>query len=256
MPQHWGPTPHVCRDRLGAVSVRSLGTPCLDDRDGAVALVPGLGAPGYLLRTVRTCARSGPVRVLDVPGFDDPAGLCCGAALEPLAEVVARWLAVVPPAPVVLAGHSTGAQVALRAALRVPERVRALVLLAPTFPRHLRRMGPLVGAFARTAVHESPGVVPTLLPSYVRAGPRRLLSCIRSAQTDAPEDVLPSVACPVVVMSGEHDALCPPAWSRHLAGRARQGRAVLVRGAHAFPHRHPAATAAVLTAARKRPTGK
>jgi pimeloyl-ACP methyl ester carboxylesterase len=204
--------------------------------------VPGLGAPGYLLRTLERCARSGPVRLQDVPGFGDPAGQACPETLGSLAGTVARWLAVVPRAPVVLAGHSTGAQVALHATVRAPERVRAHVLLAPTFPPHLRRMRPLLGALARTAVHEAPGAVPTVLPTYLKAGPRRLLTCVRSAQADAPEDVLPSVTCPVTVVAGEKDALCPPEWIHHLASRAAIGRALLVPGAHAFPHPHPAVT--------------
>ncbi|MFJ3441131.1 alpha/beta fold hydrolase [Streptomyces sp. NPDC086081] len=249
MPQ---PPPHlyVSRDRVGAAVVRSAGTRRQDGRDAPIVLVPGLGAPGYLLRTLEHCARSGPARLLDVPGFRDPSGQACPETLGPLAETVARWLAVVPQAPVVLAGHSTGAQVALHAAVRAPERVRALVLLSPTFPPHLRRMRPLLGALARTVVHEPPDVVPAVLPTYLKAGPRRLLACVRSAQADAPEDVLPSVACPVTVLAGERDALCPPDWAGHLARRAATGRALRAPGAHAFPHSHPAVTAEILAGAR------
>ncbi|PTH84373.1 hypothetical protein C9J60_31660 [Streptomyces sp. A244] len=106
----------------------------MDQRGAPVALVPGLGAPGYLLRTLERCARSGPALLLDVPGFGDPAGRACPETLGSPADTVARCLAVVPRAPVNLAGHSSGAQVALHATVRAPERVRALVLLVPTFP--------------------------------------------------------------------------------------------------------------------------
>lgn len=250
------PTPraaplHVTHDHVGPATVRGMGTPRLDERGVPVVLVPGLGAPGYLLRTLERCARSGPARVLDVPGFGDRSGPACPERVEAIAATVARWLTVVPGTPVVLAGHSTGAQVALHATARVPERVRALLLLAPTFPPRLRRMRPLVGAFARTAVHEVPGVVPTVLPSYLKAGPRRLLRYIRSAQADAPEDVLSSVTCPVTVVAGAHDALCPPEWAACLTHRAGRGRSVLVPGAHAFPHRYPAVTAALVAEAVK-----
>ncbi|MEV5440048.1 alpha/beta fold hydrolase [Streptomyces sp. NPDC052682] len=250
MPQHQTPPLRVCRDRAGSVSVRSLGTPRLGEREDPVILVPGLGAPGYLLRTLERCARSGPARLLDVPGFGDPSGPVCPERLEPLADTVARWLAAVPGKPVVLAGHSTGAQVALHAAVRVPERVRALVLLAPTFPPRLRRMRPLLAAFARTAVRESPGVVPAVLPSYLRAGPRRLLTCVRSAQADAPEEVVAAVGCPVTVAFGAGDALCPADWADDLAGRAGAGHAVRVPGAHAFPYPQPDVTARLLVRAR------
>ncbi|MFF8033624.1 alpha/beta fold hydrolase [Streptomyces sp. NPDC016626] len=250
MPQRRVSPLYVSHDRVGRATVRSLGTPRLDEPHAPVVLVPGLGAPGYLLRTLEHCARSGPARLLDVPGFGGPSGPVCPETLGALADTVARWLATVPPEPVVLAGHSTGAQAALHAAVRVPGRVRALVLLAPTFPPHLRRLRPLLGAFARTAVRDDPAVVPVVLPSYLKAGPRRLLNCIRSAQADAPEDVLPAVTCPVTVVSGEDDALCPPDWADRLTRRARSGRAVRVPGAHAFPHPHPAVTADLLASAR------
>ncbi|MDO0925730.1 alpha/beta hydrolase [Streptomyces sp. TG1A-8] len=250
MPRPEGPSVSPVHDRVGTTTlVRSAGTGRVDGPDGALVLVPGLGAPGYLLRTLERCARRGPVRVLDVPGFGDPAGPACSETLGALAGTVARWLVTVPRAPVVLAGHSTGAQVALHAAVRVPERVRALVLLAPTFPPRLRRTGPLVSAFLRTAVRESPSVVPTVLPSYLKAGPRRLVNCIRSAQADAPEDLLPAVTCPVTVVAGEDDALCPPEWIDLLARRAGRGRALVVPGAHSFPHRYPALTARLLAEA-------
>ncbi|MFE6409842.1 alpha/beta fold hydrolase [Streptomyces sp. NPDC057837] len=251
MPQR-PPLLYVSHGRVDAAVVRSAGTRATDRRGTAIVLVPGLGAPGYLLRTLAHCARSGPARLLDVPGFRDPGGPACPETLDALADTVARWLAVVPQGPVVLAGHSTGAQVALHAAVRAPGRVRSLVLLSPTFPPHLRRMRPLLGALARTAVHEAPDAVPAVLPSYLAAGPRRLLTCVRSAQRDAPEDALPSVACPVTVVAGEKDALCPPDWAGHLARRAG-GRALRVPGAHAFPHPHPAVTANVLTRARADP---
>ncbi|MEV3973077.1 alpha/beta hydrolase [Streptomyces sp. NPDC050698] len=240
---------YVNRDHVGSVVVRSAGTRRLEQPGTPVVMVPGLGAPGYLLRTLEQCARSGPVRLLDVPGFGAPGGPACPETVGSLADTVARWLAVVPRTPVVLTGHSTGAQVALHAAVRAPERVRALVLLSPTFPPHLRRMRPLLGALARTVVHEPPGVVPTVLPTYLKAGPRRLLNCVRSAQADAPEDVMPALNCPITVAAGEKDALCPPEWIHHLARRAASGHALLVPGAHAFPHPHPAATADLLTRA-------
>ncbi|MGV9251158.1 alpha/beta fold hydrolase [Streptomyces sp. NPDC003697] len=228
--------------------MRSFGAEGPGAAGRTVVLVPGLGAPGYLLRAARECARHSPVRLLDVPGFADPDGPACPATLGALALTVARWLAAAPDGPVVLAGHSTGAQVALHAAAQVPHRVDALVLLAPTFPPRLRRALPLAAAFARTAVHENPAVLPALLPHYAGAGAGRLVRYIRSAQADRPEDVLPSVTCPVVVAGGRHDALCPPAWLHHLARRAPRGRLVVTSGAHAFPHWYPTATAALLRA--------
>ncbi|MFD9319099.1 hypothetical protein ACFWDQ_15615 [Streptomyces sp. NPDC060053] len=66
-------------------------------------------------------------------------------------------------------------------------------MLAPTFPPRLRRALPLAAAFARTAVHENPAVLPAFVPHYAAAGAGagRLVRCVRSAQADRPENVLP-----------------------------------------------------------------
>lgn len=247
---HPAPVLYVRHEPAGPHAVRTLGAgrPGPDGRP--VVLVPGLGAPGYLLRAARCCAARGPVRLLDVPGFDDPRGPVRPAALHPLAATVAGWLVATDGPPVVLAGHSTGAQVALRAATLVPERVHALVLLAPTFPPALRRPLPLATAFARTARWESPAVLPTLLPSYARAGAGRLVRYLRSAQADAPEETLRTVSCPVTVAGGARDALAPPGWIHTLARRAPHGTPVVLPGAHAFPHADPHRTGRVLTRAR------
>ncbi|GGX66476.1 hypothetical protein GCM10010358_21170 [Streptomyces minutiscleroticus] len=239
----------VRRDRLGpGTTVRSVrvGT----GGGPQVVLLPGLGAVGYLMRTADACAaRGGTLRLLDVPGFGDRAAPPFPATIEALADVTADWLATVPEGPVVLAGHSTGAQIALHAALRVPDRVRALVLLGLTFPPAARDAGALLGAFTRTALHEAPSVLPHVLPYYARGGPRRLARLVRSAQRDAPERLLPAVSCATVVVGGRHDAIAPPAWIGHAARRAPRGRALVLPGAHSFPFTQPARTAEVLVRA-------
>ncbi|CAL9615976.1 hypothetical protein SUDANB15_05713 [Streptomyces sp. enrichment culture] len=58
------------------------------------------------------------------------------------------------------------------------------------------------------------------------------------------------MTCPVTVVAGEDDALCPPDRTDHLAHRARSGRAVRAPGAHAFPRPHPAVTPDLLLLAR------
>ncbi|GAA2267678.1 hypothetical protein GCM10010145_47690 [Streptomyces ruber] len=205
-------------ERVGAATVRSLqvGTGAGTGAGGGpqVVLLPGLGALGYLLRTAGACAaRGSTVRLLDLPGYGGGAGPSFPATIEALADVTADWLRTVPGRPVVLAGHSTGAQMALHAALRVPDRVQALVLLGPTFPPSLRSAGALLGAFARTALCEAPSVLPHVLPYYARGGPRRLGRLVRSAQRDAPERLLSSVSCDTFVVGGRHDAIAPPAAS-------------------------------------------
>ncbi|KDN22501.1 alpha/beta fold hydrolase [Amycolatopsis rifamycinica] len=224
----------------GPLRVLSAGT----GRPGRppVVLLPGLGAPGYLVDTLHGCAAVTRAHLLDVPGFGRPGPLACAPDIDAIAGTVAGWL----DRPSVLFGHSTAAQVALRVAVRRPDLVRALVLAGPTFPPELRRLGPLAAAFLADVVHESPSALPGTVPHYLRAGPRRLLRMIRSAQRDAPERAMPLLRCPVLVVRGRRDTLSPEPWARSLAAAAR-GEFVTVPGAHTFPARAGGATSALIT---------
>jgi pimeloyl-ACP methyl ester carboxylesterase len=225
--------------------VRSLvvGTP----RPGLpeLVVVPGLGALGYLLPTVRTCAGWTRVHLLDLPGFGHRLTARLPATVERTAAAAAAWLAGVPKAPVLLVGHSTGAQAALRAALARPDDVLGLVMAGATFPPEARRLPALLRQVAATAPHELPGEVPAVLPYYLR-GARGLPALLRSALADRPEDAVPGLGVPLVVLRGRRDGVCPALWAQALAAAAPSGRVRVVPGAHNAPYSEPALTAAAL----------
>jgi pimeloyl-ACP methyl ester carboxylesterase len=116
-----------------------------------VVLLPGLGAVGYLLDVLHATAAWTRVSLLDLPGFGRPETADCPVDLDALAAATA---AVLPRRPAVLLGHSTGAQVALRAALSTPEHVAALVLVGPTFEPASRQLPRLIARHLRTSAHE------------------------------------------------------------------------------------------------------
>ena len=211
--------------------MRSLvaGTP----RDGVpeLVVVPGLGALGYLVPTVRACAAWTRVHLLDLPGFGSRRTAHLPADVASVAATVSAWLSAAGLAPVTLLGHSTGAQAALRAGVQSPELLARLVLAGATFAPRDRALGPLVRDVGRTLLHERPGELPAVLPYYLR-GAGRLPALLRSSLADRPEDRVGDVRPPVLVLHGRHDRLCPPAWAGALAQGARKGRAVVLPGAH------------------------
>ncbi|SFW70595.1 Pimeloyl-ACP methyl ester carboxylesterase [Amycolatopsis australiensis] len=217
-----------------------------------VVLLPGLGAPGYLVDTLHGCAASAPSYLLDVPGFGERGPLVCEPELSAMTDVVTGWLSDALDRPAVLFGHSTAAQIVLAVAVRRPELAEALVLAGPTFPPRLRRLGPLALAFLRDVVHESPAALPGTVPAYLRAGPARLLRFIRSAQRDEPERLMPQVRCPVRVVRGRHDTISPSGWAQSLADAAPRGSLVTVPGPHTFPATSGGLTARLITAAGDR----
>ncbi|MGC7098142.1 alpha/beta fold hydrolase [Amycolatopsis lurida] len=244
-------TPHEVRwDEVEGRRVRTLCAGPAGAGRPPVVLVPGLGALGYLVDTLHGCSAWTRTTMLDVPGFGHRRPRPCAPVLEEVAELITGWLRAVCHRPVVLFGHSTGAQAALRAATAAPDLVTALVVAGPTFPPSLRSMGPLARAFGRNSKHEPAGLLPVTVPYYARGGPRALARYLRSAQDDRPEDSITSVTCPVTVVRGRRDAFCPAAWAGDLAESAPDGRLVTVPGAHTFPFGRGGLTASIVARAQ------
>ena len=213
-----------------------------------LVVVPGLGALGYLVPLVRACGQWTRVSLLDLPGFGDRLTARLPADLAAVSATLAAWLDQVPDAPVVLLGHSTGAQVALHAARRRPDRVRRLVLAGATFPPQARRWAPLVGRVLATLPSEQAGELPAVLPYYAR-GRGRVLDLLRSCMAEAPSS---RGLDPPVVLRGEHDRLSPPGWATHLAAG---GPVVELPGGHNTVWTSPGpASDALRAAAHGRPT--
>ena len=210
-----------------------------------IVVVPGLGALGYLLPTVRACSAWTRVHVLDVPGFGHRRTAHLPADLPSVAGAVHAWLQAHDLGPVLLVGHSTGAQAALKAARAAPERVDRLVLAGATFAPRARSVPALLRDVGRTVVHERPGELAAVLPYYLR-GARGLPVLLRSALADRPEDEVGAVDAPVLVLRGSRDALCPAQWAQALAERAADGRCAVLPGAHNVPWTCPTGTAQAL----------
>jgi pimeloyl-ACP methyl ester carboxylesterase len=217
--------------------VRSLVSGAVRPGVPEVVLVPGLGAPGYMVQLLHACGAWTRAHLLDLPGFGSPRTAGYPPELDLVTPVAAGCLAEMA-GPVLLAGHSTGAQLALRAAVAAPQRVAALALLDVTFEPSVRGAPLRLVPQLRTYLRERPGELVVTVPAFVRAG-RRLPRYVRSALADEPERHVAGVTVPVLVLRGMHDALCPPAWAAELARRAPQGRLVTVPGAHNVTYTHP-----------------
>ncbi|MGK5551432.1 alpha/beta fold hydrolase [Actinomadura kijaniata] len=218
-----------------------------------MVIVPGLGALGYLMDMLSGCAGWTRSFLLDVPGFGHRPPRPCPAEIGSMAGTVAAWLEVVAEdEPVVLVGHSTGAQVVLQVAARRSERVQALVLMGPTFPPEQRRVLGLLRGCVGALRRESPRLLPVTVPYYVRGGYRQMARLLRSAWRDAPERTIANVSCPVLLVRGERDVFAPQAWVDQLAATAPDGRSVTVPGAHNFPFRRGELAGALVAQAARR----
>lgn len=160
----------------------------------------------------------------------------------------------------VLLGHSASCQVVAHAATLAPHRVVGLVLVGPTTDPRAATWPRLAGRWLRTASHERPSQVPFLVRSYARIGLGWMGRAMDAARHEDVRADVREVRCPVLVVRGRHDRICPDDWARHLASLGPQGsRAVtLPRGGHMVPltHGDDVATAVVGWLADLRRSGR
>lgn len=172
---------------------------------------------------------------------------CCGAALhfplfdsgsrldslDQLTDYAAGFIASLDAKQVVLAGNSLGGHVALRLALRLPQRVAGLVLAGSSGLAE-RTFGTVPGLYpSREWIAErvrevfyDPACISTALIDevsqvlYSRRSLRRLVNLFVSARRDNMESQLGAVRCPALLVWGRQDVVTP-------AEAARQFHALL-----------------------------
>jgi pimeloyl-ACP methyl ester carboxylesterase len=215
------PTPLVLVPGLG------LGPEAWAPTRAALAGLPGDlpgGPPGGLPGEVRT-----------LPGFGVPAPRDLDLRPAALADRLLASLGDLA-GPVVLVGHSSSSQLCVAAAVAAPERVTGLVLVGPTTDPRAATWPRMAARWVGTAVHEDPRQVPALLAQYSRTGLGSMRRGLAAAMRDRVDLALARVDCPVLVLRGPHDRICPSDWATALAATARDGAArTLASGAHMVP---------------------
>lgn len=210
-------------------------------------------------------------------GRSAPAGLEANAA----AAVEALDRAQIPQAVVV--GHSLGGAVAAWTAAAHPERVAALVLLAPAantdslVPLDRLLATPVVGDLLSAAsLAAAGGALATAAGRRLLGGvlgvnasglgawsgtllnPRSWRSFVfeqRALLRDLPrlEDQLGAISAATTIVAGTADRIVPMESARRLAAQISGARLVELRGAHHLLHQHRAAEVAQIIVAAAEP---
>lgn len=234
----------------GRLRSRTLG----ETRPGVppVVLVMGMAVSDYLLPAAASLAAWTRVHLVELPGLagsGEPRGPMDAYAH---AEAVVAWLDANVAGPVVMAGHSSGTQVAAGVAARRPERAVGLVLGGPTVDPVHRSMPRVVRAWTRDSRYPMPGLRTLHLPQWRRAGLRRILAMTR-AYLRGPqlEDAVPRLEMPVLVLRGIADGMSTEEWARGLGGRF-----VAVPGPHTFVWEDPDAWSAPIRELALRTSGR
>ncbi|GAA2486495.1 alpha/beta hydrolase [Terrabacter carboxydivorans] len=208
-----------------------------------VVIVPGLGLPFYTLPTARALvARGLDAAVLDLPGFGSDRPWPTRPTIHAIGLTAARWVeTVAADRPVVLLGHSTGAQAALTAGLALSAHRRAfsVVLAGATFAPEQRHVWRLARATPLAYREDQPDEVD---PAELYRGRAGIVAMLHSGLRDAPEQRIAHLPVPVTVTTGVHDAFMPVEWLDLLALSARRAPSVrtsLLGGSHNNLFTHP-----------------
>jgi pimeloyl-ACP methyl ester carboxylesterase len=218
------------RTRYGRMRSRVLGS---QGDLPPVVTVMGLAVSDYLMPAQAALTWT-QTHLVDLPGLAGSGDPPHRLDVAEYADAVTEWLTSSGLPPVVMAGHSSGTQVAARVAAAVPDRVVATVLASPTVDPKARSVPKVLYHWRRDAAYPMPGLSESHRPEWRRAGFGQLVHLLRAHLRDRLEDTVPGIRGPLLVLRGEQDRLSTPGWVRHLADLAEDGRVVTVPGPHTF----------------------
>lgn len=223
---------------LGRMRSRSVGVSRTDVPE--VVLVQGMAVANYLLPGLAAFGQWTRAHLLELPGFAGSGEPPHELSVQEFGRAVADWLAARTLGRVILAGHSSGTQVAVEAAADHPA-VAGLVLASPTVDPAARGLLRLLVRWQLDGRREPPGLTRSHWPEWKRAGARRLVHLVRAHLRHVMEDSLARLTVPLLILRGEQDRLSTPAWGRRLALIVPDGRYAELPGAHTFPWLDPQA---------------
>jgi 2-hydroxy-6-oxonona-2,4-dienedioate hydrolase len=201
-------------------------------RAWSVVLLHGLVASStYMVPTGMGLAPYFRVYAPDLPGFGRSQKPRRPLDVAGLADSLAAWMDAADLEHPALVANSSGCQFAVDFASRYPERCGPLVLLGPTLDTRHHRTPKQVVRWLADGVREPPSLSVIMAQDYRTFGLLRALRSVRSARKDVPEQKLPHVRTPVLVVRGAKDRILPRTRAEALVQSLPQGRLEEVPGA-------------------------
>ncbi|MFG6402994.1 alpha/beta fold hydrolase [Microbacterium sp. P04] len=232
-----------------------------------LVLGPSLGTSTILWeRVIPILAEEYRVIAWDLPGHGDAPAASGPFTVDELADAVADLVRPLTDRPIRYAGVSLGGAVGLTLALRHPDLVAALAVVASGAQLgdpaswHARAAqvraqstSALISAsagrwFAPASIARDPELTGRLLHALQDADDDSYAACCEAlAAYDVRAD-LGAITAPVLVIWGEHDQVAPEAKADEVARGVGRGRSLRIDGAaHLPPAEQPAAVAAALS---------
>ena len=197
-----------------------------------VLLVHGIGMGRKVFADLVQRVEEGAVVVaVDLPGYGDAPEPPRTPTIERLADLVAAYLRHLGRGPALLLGHSMGTQVVTEVAVRHPDLVDRLVLVAPTVDRRHRRALVQLWRLGRDLLGESGKVLLLGAREYLHAGPN-LGRKMQAMLVHRPEDAYPKITAPTLVVRGELHVVVPQAWFDEVVAGIPDATPFVVAGHH------------------------
>lgn len=211
-------------------------------------LLHGLGVSSrYFVPLARILAERHRVIAVDLPGWDGSDRPETVLDIPGLAGELAAWLRAEELERPCIVANSLGCQVTIDLAAHDPDRFNRIVLIGPTVDPRYRTPLHHAPRFFVDAVREPPTLLPIIVRDYLRFGLRRFVATAGAALRDRPEDKLPRISAPTLVIKGERDAFVSTEWIEEIVERLPRGElAVVPRAPHATHYAAPRSVAALI----------
>lgn len=194
-------------------------------------LVHGIGMGRVVFADVaEILAEHGLVITVDLPGFGDSPEPDRARTIAESGDVIAAFARDLGLSPVVLVGHSMGAQVVAEAAARHPGLTESLVLIAPSVNPAERTVRLQGLRMMQDLWNEHPKVLFLGTTQYMKAGPRWFAKKLRVMLEHRLEETLPRVRARTLVLRGETDPVTPRDWAQRIVELLPDGRLEEIEG--------------------------
>ncbi len=171
----------------------------------------------------KALSTSGDTIALDLPGFGATPRPKRPISVEEYAASIANVIERTGVGPVVVVGHSMGAQFALELAIVRPDLVDSVVMVGPVVDPRWDNVAVQGVLLAADAVTEPMSTKLMAAHGYVRTGLRWFLAETREMLAYSTHDRIHLLQRPLLVIRGEYDTIANERWTDWLSGQVDGG---------------------------------
>ncbi len=171
----------------------------------------------------------------------------CWKELRELTDWVASLVTEAGLGQPLVVGHSLGGGITIDLAVRYPDALQAAVALAPTGIPNMPPLPVQLLQIMLDSVREPARLYPSIVPAYLRAGPRRIMSLAVDETQYGHWQGMGGLKRPTLLVRGNRDPIVTNPMLEGIISEARAISFVEVRGAaHGLHVSQPAAVGRII----------